>query len=76
VNEDDAILKELMKHFKNPKFVKKLKSPDAVGEVGNLRCGDIMRLKIKISDNKDKKILDFKLLDVLLLLQVLMLHVN
>jgi len=48
--------KELMKHFKNPKFVKKLKSPDAVGEVGNLRCGDIMRLKIKISDNKIKDI--------------------
>ena len=48
--------KELMKHFKNPKFVKKLKSPDAVGEVGNLRCGDIMRLKIKVSDNKIKDI--------------------
>ncbi len=48
--------KELMKHFKNPKFVKKLKSVDAVGEVGNLRCGDIMRLKIKVSDNKIKDI--------------------
>ena len=48
--------KELMKHFKNPKFVKKLKSVDAVGEVGNLRCGDITRLKIKVSDNKIKDI--------------------
>jgi len=46
--------KKLMKHFKNPKFVKKLKNPDAVGEVGNLRCGDIMKLEIKISDNKIK----------------------
>ena len=46
--------KKLMKHFKNPKFVKKLKNPDAIGEVGNLRCGDIMKLEIKISDNKIK----------------------
>ena len=48
--------KKLMEHFKNPKFVQKLKSPDAVGEVGNLRCGDIMRLEIKISNNKIKDI--------------------
>ena len=48
--------KKLIKHFKNPKFVQKLKSPDAVGEVGNLRCGDIMKLEIKISDNKIKDI--------------------
>ena len=41
-----------MKHFKNPKFVKKLKNPDAVGEVGNIRCGDIMRLELKIEKDK------------------------
>ena len=44
--------KKLMKHFKNPKFVKKLKNPDAVGEVGNVRCGDIMRLELKIEKDK------------------------
>ena len=49
--------KELMKHFKNPKFVKKIKNPDAVGEVGNIRCGDIMHLEIKV-DSKTKKIKD------------------
>ncbi|MFA4952747.1 MAG: iron-sulfur cluster assembly scaffold protein [Candidatus Pacearchaeota archaeon] len=49
--------KKLMKHFKNPKFVKKLKNPDAVGEVGNIRCGDIMRLELKI-DPKTRKIKD------------------
>ena len=48
--------KELMKHFKNPKFVKKLKNPDAVGEVGNVRCGDVMRLEIKVEKNKIKDI--------------------
>jgi nitrogen fixation NifU-like protein len=49
--------KELMKHFKNPKFVKKLKNPDAVGEVGNVRCGDVMHLELDI-DEKTKKIKD------------------
>lgn len=44
--------KKLMNHFKNPKFVKKLKNPDAVGEVGNVRCGDIMRLELKIEKDK------------------------
>ena len=45
--------KKLMKHFKNPKFVKKLKNPDAVGEVGNMKCGDIMRLELKIEKDKN-----------------------
>ncbi len=49
--------KELMKHFTNPKFVKKLKNPDAVGEIGNINCGDIMHLEIKV-DKKTKKIID------------------
>jgi len=44
--------KALMKHFTNPKFVKKLKNPDAVGEVGNIQCGDIMRLEIKVEEGK------------------------
>ena len=48
--------KKLMKHFKNPKFVKRLKNPNAVGEVGNIRCGDIMRLELVIQDNKIKDI--------------------
>ncbi|MEK6757868.1 MAG: iron-sulfur cluster assembly scaffold protein, partial [Nanoarchaeota archaeon] len=48
--------KELMKHFKNPKFVKKLENPDGVGEVGNMKCGDILKLQIKVKDNKIKDI--------------------
>jgi NifU-like protein involved in Fe-S cluster formation len=47
--------KELMKHFKNPKYVKKLKNPNAIGEVGNIKCGDILRLEMNI-DKKTKKI--------------------
>jgi NifU-like protein involved in Fe-S cluster formation len=49
--------KELLKRFQNPKFVKKLKNPDAVGQVGNMKCGDIMKLELKI-DDKTKKIKD------------------
>ena len=44
--------KELMKHFKNPKNVKDIKNPDGVGEVGNMKCGDIMRMKIKVKNDK------------------------
>ena len=45
-----------MKHFRNPKFVKKIKNPDAVGEVGNIQCGDVMHLEIKVKNNKIKDI--------------------
>jgi nitrogen fixation protein NifU and related proteins len=48
--------KKLMKHFKNPKFVKELKKPDSTGEVGNIRCGDIMKLQIKVKDDKINEI--------------------
>ncbi len=40
--------KELMKHFKNPKFVKDVANSNGVGEVGNVACGDIMHLEIKV----------------------------
>ena len=52
-----AYSKELMKHFTKPKFVKNVKNPDGVGEVGGMRCGDIMHLEIKV-DPKTKKIKD------------------
>ncbi len=48
--------KELLKHFKHPKHVKKIKNPNGVGEVGNIRCGDIMHLEIKVEKNKIKDI--------------------
>lgn len=48
--------KELMKHFKNPKFVKSIKNPDGVGEIGNMKCGDILKLEIKVEKNKIKDI--------------------
>ena len=47
--------KEVMKHFLHPKNVGEIKNADGVGEVGNLRCGDIMYLYIKVGKNKKGK---------------------
>ena len=48
----ETYTKELLKHFRNPKFVKDVKGANAVGEVGNVSCGDIMRLQLKVKNNK------------------------
>lgn len=44
--------KEIIKHFKNPQNAGKMKNFDAIGKVGNLRCGDIMYLYVKVRKNK------------------------
>jgi nitrogen fixation NifU-like protein len=49
--------KEVMKHFKNPKNIGVIKNADGVGRVGNMRCGDIMELYIKIKRVKKKEII-------------------
>jgi len=43
---------KVMDHFKNPRNMGNIKDPDGVGEVGNPICGDIMKLYIKVKDNK------------------------
>lgn len=48
--------KKILQRFQNPKFSKKMKNADAVGEVGNFKCGDIMRIYLKVKDNKIKDI--------------------
>ena len=48
--------KKILNRFKNPKFAGEIKKADAVGEVGNVRCGDIMKVFLKIKDNKIEKI--------------------
>lgn len=42
---------KVMAHFTNPHNVGELKDANAVGEVGNARCGDIMRMYLKIHDD-------------------------
>lgn len=40
----------VLEHFRNPRNVGKLEHPDAVGEAGNARCGDIMKLCLQITE--------------------------
>ena len=41
---------EVMDHFRNPRNVGEMESPDGTGYVGNPVCGDIMELYIKVDD--------------------------
>ena len=41
---------KVMDHFMNPRNVGKLDNPSGVGQVGNARCGDIMKIYIQVED--------------------------
>ena len=41
---------KVMDHFQNPRNVGKMDDADGVGEVGNAKCGDIMKMYIKVKD--------------------------
>ncbi len=41
---------KVMDHFRNPRNVGEIENADGVGQVGNARCGDIMRMYLKIDD--------------------------
>ena len=41
---------KVMDHFQNPRNVGKMEDADGVGEVGNAKCGDIMKMYIKVND--------------------------
>ncbi len=41
---------KVMDHFLHPRNVGVIEEPDAVGEVGNAKCGDIMRMYMRIRD--------------------------
>ena len=41
---------KVMDHFEHPRNVGKMPDADGVGEVGNAKCGDIMRMYIKVRD--------------------------
>ncbi|MBE6883371.1 MAG: Fe-S cluster assembly scaffold protein NifU [Ruminococcaceae bacterium] len=42
---------KVMDHFANPRNVGEIADADGVGEVGNAKCGDIMKIYLKIEDN-------------------------
>ena len=41
---------KVMDHFRNPRNVGEIENADGVGEVGNAKCGDIMKMYLKIDD--------------------------
>ena len=56
-----AYSEKVMDHFANPRNVGEMKDPSGVGEVGNQKCGDIMKMYIKVENNviTDVKFLTF-----------------
>ena len=41
---------KVMDHFRNPRNVGVIENADGIGEVGNAKCGDIMKMYLKIDD--------------------------
>ena len=41
---------KVMDHFQNPRNLGKMDDADGIGEVGNAKCGDIMKMYIKVKD--------------------------
>jgi len=52
---------KVMDHFTNPRNMGVIEDADGIGEVGNAKCGDIMKIYLKIEDNiiKDVKFKTF-----------------
>jgi nitrogen fixation NifU-like protein len=52
---------KVMDHFANPRNVGEIEDADGVGQVGNAKCGDIMKMYLKIEDGiiKDAKFKTF-----------------
>lgn len=44
---------KVIDHFSNPRNVGTMENADGVGEVGNITCGDVMRIYIKVDKDGD-----------------------
>ena len=49
---------KVMDHYANPRNVGEIEDANGVGEVGNAKCGDIMKMYLKIEDNTIKDVND------------------
>jgi len=43
---------KVMDHFSNPRNMGSIENSDGIGEVGNAKCGDIMKIYLKVEDNR------------------------
>jgi len=44
--------KTVLEHFRNPRNMGEMKNPDAEAAVGNPSCGDVMKIMLKIKEDK------------------------
>ncbi len=44
--------KEVIDHYENPRNVGEIEEPDGVGTVGNPACGDVMKLTIRVENDR------------------------
>lgn len=58
MKENDIYSDKVIDHFQNPRNVGEIEDASGVGTVGNAKCGDMMRLYLKI--NEEQVIIDCK----------------
>ncbi|PIU24078.1 Fe-S cluster assembly scaffold protein NifU [Candidatus Berkelbacteria bacterium CG08_land_8_20_14_0_20_39_8] len=49
---DNLYSEKVMDHFKNPRNLGEIEDADGIGTVGNPNCGDVMKIYIKVRNNK------------------------
>jgi len=54
---EDMYNKKVLKYFRHPKNIGRIKNPDGTGTVGNPICGDIMKVYIKVGQKNGKEII-------------------
>jgi len=54
--ENKPYSQKVIEHFRNPHNYGRIDKPDGIGKVGNIRCGDLMNLYIKVENNIIKNI--------------------
>ncbi len=50
----------VMEHFMNPQNVGEIENADGVGQVGNVKCGDIMKIYLRITEDEVIEDIKFK----------------
>lgn len=60
MNREGVYTKKVLDLFKKPHNYGSIKNPDGVGKVGNIACGDVMKLYIKVGKNETLKDIKFE----------------
>ena len=51
---------KVLDHFTHPRNVGEIEDANGVGEVGNAKCGDIMKIYLKVSDEASSRMLSLR----------------